>query len=102
MTKAKIPEYTVPNKKITANVLHALAEIWANKEAREYLVNARNIQIKSLKNIKNGTIEGDALELSRKNGRIEMLEELLGVMASAFQDVAKLKEIAYNKKNENK
>lgn len=87
----KKDEFKPPKKLPPSETVHMLAGLYANNEFREYLTNAKNIQINSLKKIKTGSIEGDALELSYKNGRVSILEELLYGMANAYQDIAKLK-----------
>ena len=68
-----------------------LAELWAKKAFREYISNLRNIEIQSLKKIKTGTIEGDALELQRGNGRIEAIEKLMSVAQHCYVDFEKIK-----------
>ena len=86
------------NKKFTTvkdlrneETLQMLAELWANRTFREYIFNLRNIEIQNLKKIKTGTIEGDALELQRGNGRIEALEKLMSVAQHCYADFEKIK-----------
>ena len=85
--------YKDPENMMTADTLQALAEIYANKSFREYLMNFRNILIKSLKRISTGTIEGDALKLANTNGRIASIEDIILASRTAFQDAARIKKI---------
>lgn len=86
-------EYQNPKNLMNAEVTHMLAEMWANSDFREYLWNERNKYIKSLKSIKTGTIEGDALELNKKQGNIESIERLLFDMKTAYANINKKKEV---------
>lgn len=86
-------EYKDPQNVMNQETLHALAETYGSKAYREYLLNFRNLLIKSLKTIKTGTIEGDALELARKNGMIAAIEDIVLASRSAFQDLASIKKI---------
>ena len=71
--------------------MQMLAELWANKAFREYIVNVRNIYIQDSKKINTGTIEGDALALQRNNGRKEGIEKLMAVAQNCYEDFEKIK-----------
>lgn len=93
-------EYKNPKNLMNAEVNHMLADMWANVDFREYLWNERNKYIKGLKSIKTGTIEGDALALSKGQGNIESIERLLFDMKTAYANINKESEVsnATNKK----
>ena len=58
--------------------------------------------IKSLKKIGTGTIEGDALELSKRNGRIAAIEDILLAQRDAYDGLNKIKKINVHKTNDKK
>lgn len=86
----KQPDFTTVKDLRNEETMQMLAELWANKTFREYIVNLRNIEIQGLKKIKTGTIEGDALELQRGNGRIEAIEKLMAVAQNCYASFEKI------------
>lgn len=92
-------EYKNPEVKDDAETRTMLAGLYADKHVREYFLNERNKYIKELKNIRTGTLEGDALLLARLNGRIEQVEQLLVVMKLHFVNLHK-HDKAYAEKKE--
>jgi hypothetical protein len=85
----KQPFKTVKNL-ANEETLQMLAETWSKRSFREYIMNLRNIYIQDTKKIKTGTIEGDALELQRNNGRIEAIEKLMSVAQNCYNDFEKI------------
>ena len=88
--KKQIP-FTAVRDLRNEETLQMLAELWADRIFREYTMNLRNIEIQNLKKIKTGTIEGDALELQRNNGRIEAIEKLMSVAQTCYKNFEKMK-----------
>ena len=86
-----LPEYEEPKDIKTSETLYMLAEGWQKNVHRDYLINFRNLLIKSLKRIKTGTIEGDALALSHINGKIAAVEDILFAEKEAYNNIMKLK-----------
>lgn len=86
----KLPFSTVKNLS-NEETLQMLAEMWSQRTFREYMINLRNIYIQETKKIKTGTIEGDALELQRNNGRVEAIEKLMQVAQNCYEDFEKIK-----------
>lgn len=80
-----------PKNLMNAETLQMLAEWWANPKTREYFINSRVQQVWALRKIENKNIEADALELSKRNGRISYIEELLLLMKTAYEDKNKIK-----------
>ena len=87
----KISKYTTVKNMHNEETMQMLAEIWANRTFREYIFNLRNIEIEALKKIKTGTIEGDALELQRGNGRIEAIENLMKTARNCYESFEKIR-----------
>lgn len=87
----KIPDYEDPINIKSGETLHMLAKRWEDKLHKTYLLNFRNLWIKSLKTIKTGSIEGDALELAERRGRIAAIEDILLAERDAFENLTKLK-----------
>lgn len=85
-------DFATPKNMKNEETMHTLAEMWSNATWREYIVNSRNQKIVGLRAIKTGTLEGDALELSRQNGEIQSIEELIRVMKIAYEDANKLQQ----------
>ena len=71
--------------------LEMLAKLFADIKFRDWLWNERCKEVWELRKIKTGTIEGDALELSRQNGRISYVESLMNEIKTAYHDLDKLK-----------
>jgi hypothetical protein len=87
----KLDDYQDPKDLKNRETLTMLAEAWGRKAEHDYLFNLRNLYIKSLKKIKTGTIEGDALELAEKRGRISAIEDMLLAQRDAFELITKIK-----------
>lgn len=79
-----------PKNLKNSQALEMLAKMWMDSEMRGYLENERVREVWTLKFIKTGTIEGNALALERQNGRIEYIEHLLNTMKNAYQDDEKI------------
>ena len=71
--------------------LHMLAKLFVDKEFRDWLWNERCKEVWELRKIKTGSIEGDALELARLNGRISYVESFMNEIKTAYNDLEKLK-----------
>ena len=71
--------------------LEMLAKLFADIKFRDWLWNERCKEVWELRKIKTGTIEGDALELSRQNGRISYVESLMNEIKTAYHDLSKIK-----------
>ena len=71
--------------------LEMLAKLFADTKFRDWLWNERCKEVWELRKVKTGTIEGDALELSRQNGRISYVESLMNEIKTTYHDLDKLK-----------
>lgn len=85
--------YALP-KLLSDDVKWILGELWTKKEYREYLFNVRNKLVDSVRKIKTGTIEGDALALQRVNGAIEGVESVIRDAQICCQEYEKRKEVS--------
>lgn len=80
-----------PKNLRNAETAQMLGELFSNKTFREWLWNERAKEVWVLRTIKTATIEGDALELARQNGRISYLESFMNEIKNAYTDSEKIK-----------